>query len=161
MRKIFVLSLLLCFITSSLFAVDYKKKKKHHHDFNILDNVEIDIDGSSLILTDKESADYVEITEDHQLYVNGDFVKTNDDQEELIGRYYDMYFEIIDYAKRIGLEGAKIGVEGAAIGVKAVAGVFKLLQDDYDSEDLEEELEEEAEKLEEKAIETDEQDKCL
>jgi hypothetical protein len=155
MRNIFIIIFAFLFAGSSLFGVDLKKKKHHKmdHHFNIevLDHVDIDIDDGVLVISDENSPDYFEISEARDLFVNGEQVKLTDDQQKLVTRYYDVYFEIIDYAKRIGLEGARIGVEGAAIGVKAVAGVFKLLRADYDSDDLEEELEAEAEKIEEKA----------
>lgn len=151
MRAYLFSFLILCVITTSIYGVDYKKKKHHEHNFSVLDNVDVDIDGDSIILTDKDSRDEVEITGEYDLYVNGKEIELNDDQRKLVKEYYELYFEIIDYAKRIGLEGARLGVEGAAIGVKAVAGVFKMLSPDYDSEDLEAELEAQADKLEAKA----------
>lgn len=152
--RIFAASILLLFFVAGLVqGVDYEKKKHSDHNtgFGILENVSVDIEGSTLILTDERTDDYVEISEDFELFVNGELIPVSKDEKLLLEKYYHLYFDIIDYAKRIGLEGAKIGVEGAAIGVKAVAGVFKLLREDYDSEDLEAELEEEADKLEEKA----------
>lgn len=151
MKNLLLILLIFCTVASTVYGVDYKKKKKHHHDFSILDDVEVDIEDDSIILMDKHSADEVEITGEYDLYVNGDQIDINNAQRELLKDYYDLYFEIIEYAKRIGLEGARIGIEGAAMGVKAVAGVFKLLSEDYDSDDLEEELEAKAEELEEQA----------
>ncbi|MBN1406223.1 MAG: DUF2884 family protein [Calditrichaceae bacterium] len=150
--RVYLLSfIILSVIATSIYGVDYKKKKDHEHNFSVLDNVEIDIEDDSIILMDKDCRDEVEITGEYDLYVNGKEIELNNDQRKLVKEYYEMYFEIIDYAKRIGLEGARLGVEGAAIGVKAVAGVFKMLSADYDSEDLEAELEEKAEELEKKA----------
>ena len=151
MKAVIVSFIIFIFIGSTVYGVDYKKKKHHNHNLSVLDNVDVDIDDGSLILKDKKSADEVEITEEYDLIVNGKEISLNDDQQELVKDYYDLYFKIIEYAKHIGLEGARIGVEGAAIGVKAVAGVFKLLRDDYDSEDLEAELEAKSDELEAKA----------
>ncbi|MEJ2543736.1 MAG: DUF2884 family protein [Calditrichaceae bacterium] len=150
--RVYLLSfLILSFIATSIYGVDYKKKKHHDHNFSVLDNVDVDIEGDSIILMDKDSRDEVEITGEYDLYVNGKEIELNNDQRKLVQEYYELYFEIIDYAKRIGLEGARLGVEGAAIGVKAVAGVFKMLSPDYDSEDFEAEIEIETDELEEKA----------
>jgi len=151
MRVTLLSLIIISLIATTLYGVDYKKKKNHEHNFSVLDNVEVDIEDDSIILTDKDSRDEVEITGEYDLYVNGKEIELNDNQREMVKEYYDLYFEIIDYAKRIGLEGARIGVEGAAIGVKAVAGVFKMLSPDYDSDDLEAELEMKAEELEKKA----------
>ena len=155
MRTLLIIIFASLFAASSLFSIDLKKNKKdkRNHSFNIevMDDVDIDIEDGVLIVSDERSPDYFEISEAHDLFVNGEQVKLTGEQQQLVSRYYDLYFEIIGYAKRIGLEGARIGVEGAAIGIKAVAGVFKLLHADYDSDDLEEEMEAEADKLEEKA----------
>lgn len=146
------LSLILCILfAATTQAVDYKKKKDNTITIGILDEVEIDSDDETITVKDKHSQDQFEITASYKLYVNGKLTKTDADEEQLLQDYYELYFDILDYGKRIGMEGAMIGMEGAAIGLKAVAGVFKLLRKDYTSEDLEADIQQKAERIEEKA----------
>lgn len=116
------------------------------------DDISIDIEGDgTLAIICDEYDDIVEITEDYELYINGDRIKLDSKQQKLVKKYYDGFNEIIDLAQEIGIEGARVGVEGAKLGLKAVAKLVKLLEEDYDSEDLEREMEKEAEKIEKKA----------
>jgi hypothetical protein len=116
------------------------------------DDVEFRIDDGSIIFESKEFGDeYVEITRDYKLIVNGKRVKTTDEEDELIQDFYDLTFKVIHDAKKLGIEGVKIGISGAHIGLKAISGVFKMIFTDYDSDDLEDEMEAEAEKIEKKA----------
>ena len=65
-----------------------------------LDNINIDIEDGTLILTNKNDDDEtVEITEDYELYVNGRYIRTDYREDKLIRDYYDKFMEIIDYAK--------------------------------------------------------------
>jgi len=149
---IFIVSVLLSF--SSVSASHCKSWKYSACDKHVacLEDVEVDIDDGTIIFTKKDSDhERVEITEDYELYINGRFVKTNGEQQELVEVYYELYMDIIRQAKKIGYEGAKIGAKGAKIGLKAVAGVLKLLSSDYDSDDLERDLKREARKLEDRA----------
>ena len=95
--------------------------------------------------------DDVEITEDYELYVNGEPIRLNRRQKEMVEDYYEYVHRIRREAYRIGWKGAKVGAEGAKIGVKAVAGLFRLLSSDYDTDDLERDMEREAQKIEKKA----------
>jgi hypothetical protein len=129
-----------------------KKHRCYKKQISGLDDIDFDVDDGTLIVeSDIYEDEYVEITEDYELYVNGRFIELNDYQQELVKEYYDQYFELIDYAKKIGLEGAKIGVHGAKIGLLAMASICKLMLASYDSEDLERDLEKEARRLERKA----------
>jgi hypothetical protein len=122
----------------------------------MLDDLDVDIDDGSIIIEERGFGhDEVEITSEHELYVNGKLVKLDKDQQELVGRFYDQTFELIDYATEIGIEGAKIGAQGAAVGIHALTKLFKLLDSDYDTEDYEQEIEAKADELEAKADELD------
>ncbi|MBN2423902.1 MAG: hypothetical protein JXR46_08395 [Calditrichaceae bacterium] len=148
----FVLSLFI--LSSAVYGVDYKKKKKHQHKefMEMLDNANIDIDDQSIFLYPKDHKDtVVEINEDHELIIDGEEIELDDNQQELVSEFYNDFFEIIDRAKEIGLQGAKVGLKGAGIGLAALVSVLKLLDEDYDSEDLEKEMEEKTKELEEKA----------
>lgn len=155
MRRLHHIVIILVLLASISQAVDYKKNKKSldRCNYGFLEDYKIDIedDGTLLIIPDFRPDVTIEITENYELFVNGDPVELDRSRQDLVRKYYDGFMHIIDEAKDIGLAGARIGVEGAAIGVSAVAGVFKLIRSDYDGEDLEEELEAKAEKLEERA----------
>lgn len=125
---------------------DFKRKYMH-----CIENADIDIDDATITIHDDDYK--IKITGDYKLYVNGEYIETNDEQQKLVEEYHDQIFEIIDRAKDIGKRGAKIGINGAKVGLKAVVGVFKLLRSDYDTEDLEAELELETDNLEELAEE--------
>lgn len=147
--------LIVAFLAVSFAVPDARAGKKHkcfRGDIDGIENIDFDVDDGSLFIESEEYEDeYVEITEDYKLYVNGKRVRLDNDQQELVEEYYEQFFEITDYAKKIGLEGAKIGVHGAKIGLMAMAGVCKLMLDNYDSDDLERDLEKEARRLERKA----------
>ena len=117
-----------------------------------LNNVSIDIDDGTLILTHHDRhKGTVEITEDYELYVNGRHVKTNGEQRELLGEYYELMTELVARATALGLAGAEIGVEGGELALSAVGGVLKVLFTDYDSDDLERDIEKDAKRLEARA----------
>ncbi len=159
MKRVIVVCLvcLMGFASVSIADEDYHHVRSYdvHHGIGNwhLGHMSLDIDDGTIILesTRRRSYDIVEITEDYDLYVNGDEVKLDSDQRKLVKESYDMTFEIIERAKDIGIEGAKIGAEGAKIGLSAIGGLFKMLFTDYDEDDFEEDIEEQAERLEVKA----------
>jgi len=148
--KYAVLFIVLLFsLTAFLQAADENDFKRKY--MSCIKDADLNIEDETITIHDDDYE--IEITGDYELYLNGKYVETNDDQKELIKEYHEMIFEIIDRAKIIGKQGAKLGIDGAKIGLKAIVGVFKLMRDDYDAEDLEEELEIKADELEEKAEE--------
>jgi len=158
--------LLLPFILASFVFAEKSEKKCYHsnHQPNCLNEAYIDIENEIIVLTCKyDDEQWVEITPDYKLYVNGHHIHLNRYQRRLVEDYYDNFMDIIEQAKQIGKEGALIGVKGAKIGIIATAGALKMLVSDYDSDDIEEDLEDEkleleecAEKLEELAEELEE-----
>ena len=143
-----IISLVILGLSISVYARDGKKVCVDES-ISCLENIDIELKNGSIILTCTDDEDnYVEITEDYDLIINDRLIKTNNKQRKLLADYHDQLTQIVDYAKDLGKEGAKIGLRGAKIGLKAIAGIFKLLRSDYDSDDLEAELEREAEKLE-------------
>ena len=127
---------------SSLFAADLYKTQCR---VSCLDNFSLDLQNDAVIMTSR-SGDYrvVKITEDDELYINGNHVYTDSEEKELLGDFRHDMILIIDGAKRIGYKGAKIGL-------KAVAGVMEALCTDLEFEELEDQLDEEAENLENEA----------
>jgi DUF2884 family protein len=149
MKYATIFLMLLFMFTAVLQAADENDFK--HKYLHCLEDADIDIEDATITIRDDDYK--IEITGDFELYVNGKYIKTNDEQQELVEEYHGLIFEIIDRAKDIGKQGARIGIDGAKIGLKAIAGVFKLMRDDYDADDLEAELEMETEELEEMAEE--------
>jgi len=159
--------LLSLLMVACVFAADPEPDQEHHerqfgdNDMSF-DNVRVRIDDSSIILINKENDDEsVEFTDDYELLIDGEKIDLDRKQQKLVEEFHTMTFDLIDEAKKIGLEGAKVGISGAALGLVAVGNVFKLLSPDYDSEDFEREMEEEAEKLEKKAEKLEEKAEAL
>ena len=115
------------------------------------DDISIDFDDDVLIIECDDEDGYIEITDDYELFIDGEEVELDKDQKKLVKKYYNDFDDILELATEMGLEGARLGAKGAKLGLAAVAKVIKLLSEDYDSDDLEEEMEEEADKLEKEA----------
>jgi hypothetical protein len=116
------------------------------------DHIAIAVDHGDVLIYDKNDEDeMVEITSENKLYIRDKLVRTNGEQEDLTREYHDRVIDIKREVKKIAVDGAKIGVDGAKIGLKAVAGVFKLILPDYDSEDLDRDMNMESEKIDAKA----------
>jgi hypothetical protein len=126
------------------------------------DDFKMKIDDGDIIFKSRDNGnDEVVISSDYKLFINGERIETNDDQERLLEEFHVQTFDLIDAATDIGMKGAKIGVKGAAIGSKAVLGLVKAMFTSYELEDLEEDLEYEADKLEIEAEKLEEQAEIL
>jgi len=115
---------------------------------SVLDRVDIDVEENTVIITkaDSYNDDYVKITEDYGLIVNGKYIRTNWKQKRLLEEYHETVFKVRYLGKKMGIEGAKMGVAGAQVAVLALSKVVKLFfVDGYDSEEFEEEIDEEIE----------------
>jgi hypothetical protein len=116
------------------------------------DHTAISVDHGDVLIYDKNNEDdVVEITEDNQLFIRNRRIQTSAEQQELTREYRRRVIHIKHEVNKIAYEGAKIGLDGAKIGLKAVAGVFKLILPEYDSEDLERDMDAESSKIEAKA----------
>jgi hypothetical protein len=164
MKKFLIFSIAALFIFTSVYADETSQRFKSRRNCGIslnnfhldnghhLNNIDIDVDDGIIILEGHGGYDgVIEINENHELFVNGQIVRLDDDQKELIADFYDNFMFVIDEAKVIGLKGAGIGLEGAKLGFSAIGCLFKMLSADYDEEDMEREMEARAELLEEKA----------
>ena len=78
MKKILIFSLLVIVMFSTAFAAGGKHHKSSHF-FGTnctMDNVDIDMDDGTLVMTHRDYDEpIVEITEDHELYINGKKIK--------------------------------------------------------------------------------------
>ncbi len=159
MRKILFLLLAatLTFYSVGLAGDRYHYSQDIHGHIWDTEDFEIDIDDGVIIIEDHgRRSNMLEITPEFELYLNGDLIETNEEQEKLVEDFYLLFFETIEYGKEIGYEGAKIGMKGAKLGLKAVGRVFKMIFTGYEAEDLERDMEREAELLEEEAEELEE-----
>jgi len=123
------------------------------HTFELDGNISVRFDDGSIFLTDDRTDDELEITQRHDLIVNGKKVPLTTGQKELVGQFHEDAYQIIDDAVEIGVEAAKIGLAGAGLGLKAVGRVAKLLLSSYDEDDLERDMDQDAEKIEMRAEE--------
>jgi hypothetical protein len=125
-----------------------------NHIFEFDDQTWFDFDDGSVIITHKERGEprsTVEITDSYELYIDDERISLTPEQKDLVREFHGQSVEIVDFAKVLGLEGAKIGIDGAKLGAKAVGCLFKLLLPGYDTDDFENEIEHEADKIEAKA----------
>jgi hypothetical protein len=93
----------------------------------------------------------VEINDHYELRVDGSLVKLNNDQQKLVGEFYDKTQQLVTDAKAIGLEGAAIGMQGVGVAAAALTGVVNMLFTSYTSDDLERDVDRKAAKIEAKA----------
>jgi hypothetical protein len=165
MKKNYTLAIFLMLIIptmllpgSSTYGGDHKTKVYHA---NFADNdqwgkadLEIDVEGGSIIITE-EGKDYprVEITDDYKLFINDERIELDKYQEMLVRDFHVQFFEMVDYGKFLGIEGAKIGLSGAKLGIKAIGRLLKMLFTDYNEDDFERDMEDDADKLEARADE--------
>jgi len=148
----FVFLIGLFVFTSPSQAVD------NDHDFTFFDNqvyssdnINIDLEGGSVIVVNREKHDEVEITGDYELYVNDEYIETDPQQKQLLQEFHTQVMDIKDEAIEVGIEGAKIGLEGAKVGLQAIGGVVKMIFTEYDDDDLDRDLERKTEIIEAKA----------
>lgn len=160
MRKVVTLALtaLLCVIVVGDVHAGHRHEMnvsmRGNHVFEFDDNTWFDLDDGSVVITHKERGEprsTVEITDSYELYIDDERISLDSEQQALVREFYGQSVEIVDYAKVLGLEGAKIGIDGAKLGARAVGCLFKLLSSDYDTDDYENEMEHEAKKIEFKA----------
>ena len=115
------------------------------------DDISIEFDDNVIIIECDDEDGIIEITDDYELFIDGDRIELDRNEKKLVKTYYNCFEEILEMAEDLGIEGARLGVKGAKLGLQAVINVIKLINEDYDSDDLEREMEREAEKLEKEA----------
>jgi cell division protein ZapA (FtsZ GTPase activity inhibitor) len=124
----------------------HKSQKSVQCKFNR--TIDFDDDGTLCLEYKDRRHERIEITADYKLYINGRRIKTDDEADELIEKYYEQTAQLITEAEKIGIKAAKIGLHGGELGINAVSGVLRAFLTDYEFEALERDLEDEAEKLE-------------
>ncbi|MCB2231749.1 YggN family protein [bacterium] len=155
----FALMLAAAFVAAPAWAVD--EERDHYsgdHKITIrsdsypAEGVNFDFEDGTIYITNRFArGDEVEITREHDLFVNGEKIELTKDQALLVSDFYEGTYDILDRAKEIGIEGAKVGAEGAKVGLQAVHGVLKAMFTSYTFDEMEEDIERAAEKVEAKA----------
>lgn len=116
-------------------------------DASTADHIEIDNDmdfenGELIFREDGEV--YMVITEDRELFIDGDSIELDARGKELVGRYYDAVDDVVEDALDIAGEAAGLGVSAA---IQALAAVFS----GEDMDEFEQRIEEEASEIEARA----------
>lgn len=144
------------------FADNAEAGRKYHRTVNIHqshfnhwdDDISFDLDDGSIIIEydgGRRDRSTVEFTDEYELYIDGERIDLNEEQQLRVREFHEQGMDIVDYAKEIGWEGAKVGLEGAKLGLRAIGCLFKLLSPNYDADDMEDEIERAAEKIEARA----------
>jgi hypothetical protein len=144
-KRILVSAFLLCVFlseaASAQAAVSRDREREHNcfdiesliydKGFRITDDARIRVRRGEVRVTPEDDFyhDRVIITENHELYINGDKIRLGRADKKLVKEYYELGCEVMDHAGEIGREGMKIGLEGAKLGVKAMANVFRISLD--------------------------------
>ena len=155
-KRMSLVVLALVLFAALTMSVQAHKVCRHDDDWTFK-NKHIEFEDGTLTIENEDEDWIVEITDDYDLYVNGDRVKVDRKQKKLLRRDYRDYEDIEEMAAEIGEEAAKIGVAGAKIGVAAAACVAKIFLEDFDCDididiDIDEdELEKMTDKLQKKA----------
>jgi hypothetical protein len=143
---------LVLLLASPLLAWESSDRHKYQYGHCNFDHLSMDFDEGTLIFDfGSRHGDIVEITEDYQLYINGELIPTDEEQQKQLRECYHLADRLTTEAVRIGLEGARIGIDGARIGFRAMGGVLKMLFTDYDEDDLERDMERHTRRLERRA----------
>jgi len=90
----------------------------------------------------------IRITSDRRMYLDDEEIPLTPPQQDLVGEFYQISYEIRAEAKGIAKEGITLGLKGAKLGLQAVGAAMKMLFTEYDEEQFDRDMEIEAEKLE-------------
>ncbi len=159
MKSKIALLLVICLVALSAGTV-FGGSRHRHHDLDRdswyherSDHISIDMKHGAVVIKHREGRDRskVEITEEYNLFIDGEKIETDQEQKKLLGEYHQTVVDIHESAKEIGWEGARIGVDGARIGLQAGLGVLKMLFTSYDEDDLDRDLDRATAKIEARA----------
>lgn len=155
------LALTLLFVSLLVFpSASITLDRDHDCDWNddgFLDDCDVDWceDTNTLIIEYEEDEDQVvKITKRYELFVNGEKVKLNGKQKDLVKDYYKHMKKLRIMALEIGEEAAKIGEWGGKVAVEAIRMVCERILDDDDDEieELGRAIEAEAEEIEKAVV---------
>lgn len=117
-----------------------------------LENTDINIDGSIVIITFKDYKNArAEISDNGILYINGEKIKTDKKTRKLLKEYNHRMIDLVESAEIFGKKCAQLGKDGVEIGLSAFDDVLDCLVNEMEWKALEKELKREAERIEKKA----------
>jgi len=153
--KYLSLNIIICCLGFSvLFAADnysIKSEDPKFH-FECWENFNIDVEGKNVVINHYGTdISMVEISEDGELFIDQEKVKTDRQSRALLQDYNHMMRELIASAEKLGYDAVKVGGKGADLGLEAVSGILEVMCTDLEMEELEENLEKKAQKIEQAA----------
>ena len=159
MKKWITGVILLMGIFTSASANDHELVLYAGNRIDSVDDVRIRFRDECVTITPKDRFwnERVEITKNHDLYINGKRIRLNGHERRMVGDYYRLTDDILWQAKRVGQKGARIGAEGAKLGLTAVVNLVKLLDSDYTTEHYERDIEKKAKAIERKSEDLEEE----
>lgn len=146
MKKLFIIC-----ISMIVFGVGLQAHSGCEHDFNFdgihCDDRDYEFDDDCIYIYSEYNFDeYIKITSEMDLYVNGELINTGYSDTKILEKYYCGLREIRKRAVDLGCEGAKLGLKGARIGILAVAKLPMVFLGNAD--EFERDIEKEAAKIE-------------
>jgi hypothetical protein len=153
--KIFYFLIINCFLSASFVwsADEYSiKSENQKYHFECWENFNIDVEGKTVVINHYgDNSTIVEITEDGELFIDQEKVKTDRQNRALLQDYNLMMRDLIASAEKLGYDAAKVGGRGADLGLEAVSGILEVMCTDLEMDELEESLEKKAQKIEQAA----------
>ena len=143
-----VICLLVVSVAAEAGARRHHRCDRDHFLFRDGRDVSIDFEDGELVIENDDENESVVITGDRELLVNVRRIDTDRKTGRLLDRYVHLYAKIEEAAEDLGRDAAKVGAMGAKIGIVAVSRVCRLLDDDYDTDDLDDDMEEDEERIE-------------
>ena len=146
MKKLSSLALIIILMSIGLLAHWDCDHDCNHSTFN-MEERDYDFEDDCLYIYNREDCDeYIKITSEPELFVNGELIEITYSERRILRKYYYGIREIRDRAIDLGCDGAKLGLKGAVVGLKAVANIPLVLFGDVDR--FEERIENETDRIE-------------
>lgn len=148
-RRLVNFPLALCFLSAPALVMAHDPDSdtpncdalEHNYGDHVEFNNDMDFEKGELIF--RENGDvYMVITENDELFINGEGIELDARGQELVGKYYDTVDDVVDDAMDIAGEAADLGISAA---VQALALIFS---DEKEREEFEARIEEEAKEIE-------------
>lgn len=144
-----------------IFLTTYSAQAHNSRCRSLNKNLSINFKGDTLVIKPAGKKDQILITNDYRLFLNGNEIKLNKDQQDLVRDYYEQVRFITATALKLIPRGAEIGIDGAKLGLKAILHTVLTLDKNYDEEQGEKKLEESERALERKASDLEKKGKNL
>jgi len=128
----------LSILLMALISMAPAQAEKCREESNALENIDIDIVHECIVVTDQDNdaGDIVRISRDCALYINGERVRTNRRQTEILHRYYCTACELQHQSYLLGKKAGEVGRRGGRLGVQAVRHLHEFLDSDCSVADL-------------------------